>query len=87
MIPISLSRPLPFQFLFRAQLPGPGAAEWDAASGMAPSVSVLFWWCEETDHTADGVCNLLWSSQQLGMTSDGTQAQVPTTLCLWQGVE
>ena len=46
---------------------------------MAPSVSaavltVLFWWCEETDHTADGVCNLLWSSQQLGMTSDGTQA-------------
>ena len=46
---------------------------------MAPSVSaavltVLFWWCEETDHTADGVCNILWSSQQLGMTSDGTQA-------------
>uniref|UniRef100_A0A6V2RAD9 Uncharacterized protein n=1 Tax=Emiliania huxleyi TaxID=2903 RepID=A0A6V2RAD9_EMIHU len=45
---------------------------------MAPSVSaavltVLFWWCEETDHTADGVCNILWSSQQLGMTSDGTQ--------------
>ena len=49
------------------------------APGMAPSVSaavltVLFWWCEETDHTADGVCNILWSSQQLGMTSDGTQA-------------
>jgi len=46
--------------------------------GPTPSVSsavivVLNWWCEETDHTADGICNLLWSHNQLTITSDPTQ--------------
>lgn len=63
-----------------------GGHRWPLASmgkrsGPLPAVSatiliVLNWWCEETDHTADGICNLLWSHEQLALTSDPTQVRV-----------
>lgn len=39
-----------------------------------PMYSVLLtWWCEETDHEADPLCNLLFADRHLTQTADGTQ--------------
>mmetsp|Transcript_22867 Transcript_22867/g.44390 ORF Transcript_22867/g.44390 Transcript_22867/m.44390 type:complete len:432 (-) Transcript_22867:440-1735(-) len=36
-------------------------------------VPVLAWWCEDMDHEADPLCNLLFADRHLSQTSDGTQ--------------
>merc|ERR1711971_1491051 len=35
--------------------------------------TLLKWWCEDMDHEADPLCNLLFADRHLTQTADGTQ--------------
>ena len=57
----------------RGVLAGVAVKEEDRPQLSANYVAVLTWYCEETDHEAAEVCNLLWTHNHLLHTDDVTQ--------------
>ena len=57
----------------RGVLAGVAVKEEDRPQLSANFVAVLTWYCEETDHEAAEVCNLLWTHNHLLHTDDVTQ--------------